>query len=270
MQNTLTSQLVPLRNISIANTRRPASRERVQALAKSISDIGLLHPVGITTNSMLVYGWHRIEAYRELGWTEIPAVTVELDDLRVELAEIDENLQRSSLTALQEANVLKRRKEIYEALHPETKQGAQGGRGSGEGAWVEERQDDVLSFAEDTASQTGKSRRTVERAVEVAEKIPEDVQEAIAETAVADNKSALSKLAKLDESEQREEVERIRTGESTLVGRGTSAASATAAEIAKAITTHVLKWCKNQTQKERNTLASALSSLADKLWQIED
>ncbi|MGA3124545.1 MAG: hypothetical protein ABSF69_27625 [Polyangiaceae bacterium] len=44
---------------------------------------------------------------------------LELDALRGELVEIDENLMRAKLTELERALSLKSRKRIYPALHPE-------------------------------------------------------------------------------------------------------------------------------------------------------
>ena len=66
-------------------------------------------------------GLHRLEACRALGWATIPVTVVATDTLRNELAELDENLVRRQLTALQEADALAWRKELYEALHPETR-----------------------------------------------------------------------------------------------------------------------------------------------------
>jgi ParB family chromosome partitioning protein len=50
-------------------------------------------------------------------------VVVDDDDLRAELVMIDENLVRSELVGAERAKQTARRKEIYETLHPETKQG---------------------------------------------------------------------------------------------------------------------------------------------------
>jgi len=60
-----------------------------------------------------------------------------------------------------------------------------------------------MSFSQDTAKTTGQSRRTIERNVAIADGIVEDVQDAIAGFPIADNKSALAKLAKMPEDEQR-------------------------------------------------------------------
>lgn len=56
------------------------------------------------------------------------------------------------------AGLSERAKEIYEALHPETRHGGDRGNQHTGG-----RQSDNLSFSQDTASKTGQNRRTVER-----------------------------------------------------------------------------------------------------------
>jgi len=108
----------------------------------------------------------------------------------------------SQLTKLQEGQALKRRKEIYEALHPETKKGAQGGGKNGKGT-RKRTESDKMSFSEDTAAKTGKSKRTVERAVAAAQNITDEVQQVIDDTPVADNQSQLGKLAALPPEEEK-------------------------------------------------------------------
>jgi hypothetical protein len=56
-----------------------------------------------------------------------------------------------------------------EALHPETRHGAQGRRGSGDGETVSKT--DNLSFSEDTARHTGQSTRNVQRDVALSKKL---------------------------------------------------------------------------------------------------
>ena len=48
------------------------------ALAQSIEDVGLLHPIVITPDYRLIAGRRRLEAYKTLGWTEIPVHVVSL------------------------------------------------------------------------------------------------------------------------------------------------------------------------------------------------
>ena len=54
-----------------------------------------------------------------------------------------------------ESQALKRRKEIYETLHPETKAGTAGGKASGVSRSGKDRTSDKMSFVQDTASKTG-------------------------------------------------------------------------------------------------------------------
>jgi len=44
----------------------------IDALARSIKEVGLLHPIVITPNAELLAGQRRLEACRRLGWQKIP------------------------------------------------------------------------------------------------------------------------------------------------------------------------------------------------------
>lgn len=60
----------------------------IEALAASITELGLLQPIGIDANYRLVFGERRLRACQALGWEKIPARTVHLDSiLKGELAE---------------------------------------------------------------------------------------------------------------------------------------------------------------------------------------
>ena len=43
----------------------------IAALARSIEEVGLLHPITVTPDGELLLGQRRLLACRELGWTEI-------------------------------------------------------------------------------------------------------------------------------------------------------------------------------------------------------
>ncbi len=72
----------------------------IEGLAASIREIGLLHPVVLLPDKTLVVGRRRLEAYKSLGKTEIPAnIAPDLEVLGKYLrAEIDENTCRKELT----------------------------------------------------------------------------------------------------------------------------------------------------------------------------
>jgi ParB family chromosome partitioning protein len=63
--------------MSIGNVRVGERTRRdlgdVVALAESIDDIGLLHPITVDETGRLLAGARRLAACKHLGWTEIPA-----------------------------------------------------------------------------------------------------------------------------------------------------------------------------------------------------
>lgn len=155
--------------IDTAGRLRKADPKQVQAIADSIHDVGLLNPVTIAAvgdGYVLVAGLHRLEACRSLGMEEVPAIMCGLDELRRGLAECDENLCRM-LTPAERAIFTARRKELYEALHPETVNGANQHtrvRQIGEASEADR-------FTADTAVKTGTSERVVQRDAERGTKV---------------------------------------------------------------------------------------------------
>jgi ParB family chromosome partitioning protein len=108
--------------------------------------------------------------------------------------EIDENIVRNELTIMERSEQLARRKEIYEAIHPETKMG--GDRRSQVFNKVSKRNDFALdSFAMDAAAKTNVSPRTVQQEVQIANRIEPEVRELFRSTPVADDKTALLNIA---------------------------------------------------------------------------
>jgi ParB-like chromosome segregation protein Spo0J len=69
----------------------------LSALAASIKQIGLLHPIGVTTDMQLVFGERRLRACRDmLKWEEIPARIIPIEALL--LGQFDENAVRKDFT----------------------------------------------------------------------------------------------------------------------------------------------------------------------------
>lgn len=165
---------IPLFQITVNDGRREADPEAVQKLAESISKVGLINPITVDKDYTLIAGLHRLEAAKMLGWAEIECTVNDLDGLLAELAEIDENLIRRKLHYTDEGKQLARRKEIYEALHPETQQGKRNGQTS---------KKDTVSvletkpFAEDAAEQLGTTARSVRRKIQVSQNLAPEVQD---------------------------------------------------------------------------------------------
>jgi len=193
---------VPIGEIQIKEGRRSLDATHVGELAKSIRELGLLNPVTIDRENNLVAGLHRMEAAKVLGWTEIECTVSSLGGLQAELAEIDENIVRSDLSVLEYGEILLRRKEIYEALHPETKHG--GDRRSDDIKATKCRFENARSFAQDTAEKLGVTPRTVERQIQTAKNLVPEAKDIIRDTDTRLSKKAAMKLSRLEPDRQKE------------------------------------------------------------------
>ena len=145
----------------------------LRALADSIAEVGLLHPVVVTSSGRLIAGQRRLQACRQLGWTEIPVTVVDL--LQAARGEAHENFVRKDLLP-SEIVALKR------AIEPTERRSARERQGSRADlchpATVAECQRAYPGDARDNiARYLGVGRTTIERAeavVEAAEEEPEE------------------------------------------------------------------------------------------------
>ena len=164
--------------------RKEIKQEKVIELAESISKIGLINPITITSEKVLIAGLHRILAYKELGLTTIPSriidSTIKPDD--IELIEIDENLIRADLHFIERGEHLLRRKDIYEDRYPESKQDERAKLlpRDEDGKFTENETISFSdSFSEDTANKTGLSKRTIQQEMQIARDISPEVKKFI-------------------------------------------------------------------------------------------
>jgi uncharacterized ParB-like nuclease family protein len=214
----MTVARIPLDRIRIGNRLRNLNEDQVVRLIDSIALVGLLNPITVCvptiveiadpmTGYRLIAGAHRFEACRRLGMTEITANIVELPELKRQLAEIDENLAGPTLTKAERALFTKRRKKLYEQLHPETRPG--GDRRSASSRKV---CDKVERFTADTAARTGRSERSVQMDAARGEAIAEDVLSVVKGTDF-DLGNNLDALAKLPIEQQRTVAQHVRNGQ---------------------------------------------------------
>lgn len=102
---------IPLREIrkNPFQPRKDFGPEGLRELQESLHSSGLLQPItvrrasGGTEHYELVTGERRLRAAAELGWTTISAVVKELDDRELLGLALVENLQRSDLNPVEEA-----------------------------------------------------------------------------------------------------------------------------------------------------------------------
>jgi N6-adenosine-specific RNA methylase IME4 len=130
-------------------------------LAKSIDEIGLLHPVVINASNTLIAGERRLEACKILGWQKIPVRVIDLEN--IVRGEHDENVLRKDFTPSEAVA-------ISMALEPMEREAAKermlAGRPSEK--FTEGQAMDKV------ASAVGMSRPTLQRAKEVVEAAERD------------------------------------------------------------------------------------------------
>jgi len=196
---------IPVDMIENGQRLREVSEAQVVALMDSIAQVGLLNPITVYPRQLyrggvqvdgygLIAGLHRKTACERLGLAEVEANILDLGDLERQIAECDENLCAPQLSPSDRARFTKRRKEAYEALHPEVRHG--GDRKSDQVADIATR-----SFAEDQSQKTGMSERAVRLDAERGQKILPEVLDMIAGTKL-DTGTYMDKLKSMPGSDQ--------------------------------------------------------------------
>lgn len=233
---------------------RSVDQEKVKFIAASVEIIGLLNPI-IVRRAMkirmgreieaweILAGNHRYEACSTiLHWETIPCVIRDRDDLRAELVMIDENLCRAELSPAQKSYQVARRKEIYEALHPEARaQVRQGHIRQGSA-------DDNLSsaFSDATAQATGLNKRTIQRDAARGEALGETLKD-IAGTSL-DKGVELDALVRLDPDKRADAISKVKSGEIRSVREYDAAGPSgidreLKIEAARNIASRLAEWC---------------------------
>lgn len=90
----------------------------VTDLENSIRTVGLIAPLVVSNDNVILAGARRYQALLNLGFTEAPVVVINQGELERELISIDENLVRKDLSNIEIEGHLRRAKEIYQALNP--------------------------------------------------------------------------------------------------------------------------------------------------------
>ena len=208
--------LIPISEITISPGRREVQSRDVKELADSIAEVGLINPIMVDQSHTLIAGLHRLEAMKMLGRTEIECTVSDLAGLQAELAEIDENFIRKDLSDAEFRELLLRRKEIYESLHPETKATYDGGefRGNQHQKVVDENfSATTKSFVQDTADKLGVSPRTVELQIQTAKNLTPEAKEILRDSDTKITKQSALKLSRLAPEQQREAARQLAAGD---------------------------------------------------------
>jgi ParB family chromosome partitioning protein len=167
----------------------------IEGLAANIRENGLLQPIGVDKHFNLVFGARRLLACVDgLGWTEIPAVVVDLESILI--GEYSENQFRKDFTPSERAAI----GEAIEASLPKRQGGDR--RSSSANAEVELKGNSV----DIAAKRAGfRSAETFERAKKVAERGAPELIEAMDKGEVSIN--AAAKIASQPKDEQKRIVQ---------------------------------------------------------------
>jgi len=187
----------------------------IAGLAKSIDEVGLLHPIAVTFDGHLIAGERRLRAVELLGWKTIPYTPIPINIDQIVRGEFAENTCRQDFT-LSEAVAIKRTLEPLEKAAAKERQ-REGGRRGGEGSGKLP-EASKGNAADKAARATGMARRTLEKAeavVDAAEAEPEKYGPLLA---------AMDKTGRVNAPFKRlkvmQQAERIRAEPPPLPGRG--------------------------------------------------
>lgn len=213
---------IALSHVQRQSSARDINTSAVSGIAASMKEIGQLTPIFVKRANvpikgvmepgyLLIAGNHRVEAARQLGWSEIDARVMVGESLEAELIEIDENLCRAELTASQRASAIKRRKQIWEALHPEEIEvekvfPPQSYAGQLGGARPQEK-----GFAASTAAAAGMTKQAINQHLSRADALGDDLDR-IHGTSL-DKGVELDALKSMPEPERKELIDRAAAGE---------------------------------------------------------
>lgn len=199
---------IPLDRILVGTRLRSIDGASVDLIAASFAERGQDTPITVGPPDPLdegmhplIAGAHRVAAARMLGWEGIAARVFAGNDDEAKLLEIDENLMRRELGALDRAVFLAERQEVYERLNP-TLRGRPKKDGQGRPSFF------AASFSKATAAKLGLDRRNIDRALKRAG-LPARVRERLAGRPVADSGQQLDALLRLNDDDQMAVVEAL-------------------------------------------------------------
>lgn len=197
--------LIAIDKVNIGSNRRPLKDQKVADLMQSIQTNGLLNPITLDQNYTLIAGLHRLTACKLLGFAQIECKVVTCDSDHARLAEIDENLIRNELEALERSELWLERDQILERLGLRAR--------AGDNQYTQrggETDSLPVKTTIDLAREIGYTERTFQQGKQIARDIAPEVKAAIRGTPVAKSPKTLLKVARAgaDDRKRAEQAER--------------------------------------------------------------
>lgn len=203
---------VKMSDVDTSGRLREVDQDHVEVMVASLLEIGPQQPIIVRPikdgpfGFRLVMGAHRLAAFAALGWSPMEVgkhvVIAEMTDDEARLAEIDENLARHELNALDRAMFLLERKGLYHRLYPET---GRGRKRPNTGLFRE-------PFSKHAEKTVGLSKTAVNLATDIASKLDPEAVRALRGTKIARNQRELFAVSRLSADEQRDVANSIRRG----------------------------------------------------------
>ena len=216
------NDIVRIDQIDASGRLRPVEPDHVAFIAASVEAVGVKHPIIIRPAGKgykLTIGAHRLAAFKLLGWTELivgdQVIIRDEAEADAKISEIDENLARHELNALDRAVFLAERRRLYEEQR----------RGSGKGGDRKSEQFKSQSlridlsprFTEEVAERVGLSERTIQLALRIASGLDREAMQALRGTKIERNQQELLALVDLEVAQQRAAAKAIAAGEAKTV-----------------------------------------------------
>jgi ParB family chromosome partitioning protein len=212
---------IPVIDVDPGKRLRPIDEDHAQAIGAVMAQNGQQMPIEVQPQRAdgkwpLISGGHRLRGAELWELPTIEAVVRDVDDMEALLLQIDENLFRHDLNALDRSVFLARRKALYLELHPEAKAG--GARQKGQKPKF-----GFLfpSFADATAEKLGFSKTSINRAIDRANGLSDEVKALIGTSWIAQRGAYLDAIKVLTSAEQRDVVrlllERAEAGDTLTV-----------------------------------------------------
>lgn len=212
---------LPLAKIEITDERlRPVDTTSVEAIAQSISENGLLYPLVVRRMPKgrfeLIDGGHRYAALKSIEKEVVEVRCYEGPASAIRLIEIDANLARADLSALDLAIHLSARKREYLVEYPETARGIAGATarwGAGAGAAL-------ASFAAKTVEETGLPERKIHKYIEAGGEIDKVTAEKLRSAPSRVSLNDLLAFAKAEPKRRAAAVEAFAAGNIKKIAHG--------------------------------------------------
>ncbi len=185
--------------VRVAEIRVPEKRlratqpETVKRIAEGMRDLDQLQAIGLDEDLNLVFGLHRYLAAKVNGWELIEAEVRPYSAREAKLAEIQENLFRGELSALERAEHIQAMNEELDALGLRAKRGQR---------VTKSEKFSHLKTGEEMAKEMGVTSRTLRRDSKIASSIPAPLREMVRGSSLENNQRELERLGRRPLMEQ--------------------------------------------------------------------